>query len=160
MLKCRTLGAPRTPHPSASNIAGTITVAIVPMPAYTTTFVSTYITKKREEAISAHISSKHKMHTHTISVISHSASPYHRPRAYHLHETAFSCVSSEGNPRRLNAPAPTPAVCPSRPLATPPLSPSIDRTWHRADCVWRAVLIGLVGDLADSSTLSQFFFLS
>jgi hypothetical protein len=59
----------QTPHPSASNIAGTITVAIVPMPAYTTTFVSTYITKKREEAISAHISSKHKKHTHTISVI-------------------------------------------------------------------------------------------
>jgi hypothetical protein len=31
----------QTPHPTASNIAGTITVAIVPMPIYTTTFVRT-----------------------------------------------------------------------------------------------------------------------
>ncbi len=31
----------QTPHLSASNIAGTITVAIAPMPTYTTTLVST-----------------------------------------------------------------------------------------------------------------------
>ena len=31
----------QTPHPSASNIAGTAIVAIAPMPTYTTTFVRT-----------------------------------------------------------------------------------------------------------------------
>jgi hypothetical protein len=38
----------QTPHSSASNIAGTITVAIIPIPAYTITFVNTYMAKRRE----------------------------------------------------------------------------------------------------------------
>lgn len=37
----------QTPHSSASNIAGTSTVAMVPMPAYTATFVSTDKKEKR-----------------------------------------------------------------------------------------------------------------
>ena len=40
---CTTQEHSQTPHSSASNIAGTITVAIVPMPIYTTTFVRTSI---------------------------------------------------------------------------------------------------------------------
>jgi hypothetical protein len=39
-VKIRLSGV-QTPHLSASNIAGTSTVAMVPMPAYTATFVST-----------------------------------------------------------------------------------------------------------------------
>ena len=82
---CTTQKHSQTPHSSASNIAGTITVAIVPMPIYTTTFVRT------STRVSTPTSRSQKYITHHLH---HNVSPRRPPpRLSHWPQTRHSSLA-------------------------------------------------------------------
>jgi hypothetical protein len=84
MLKCGMLGASDTPFEGLEHRRHQYSGKCANANVYDYLCQHLYEEKKREEIISAHMSSehdeKHTYHQH------HNASPYHRPQAYHLHE--------------------------------------------------------------------------